>query len=287
VSRILIRLACFIVLSALAICHANAQAVDPNCVHIAANEVDCDLLLAINAIGIGPGTFAALTNKTGGYIEINQVTAITNEQLYWSEFCVFRNNFMTGQLSPGVGEVGCTTKNIGESYPSLHWNGILLVAPGDKIYLGSHTEPDSINHLYLVTASAAFSPFSPSVQSFRTPKIDAPIPCSNAVQSTDWGPWTNNTGSIQYLSGATIYAVSAQSDPNTVSEACLYILNADGSVSWSFCNQGTNHRGTVSFSPQPIKPGQSVTGQAINQCSIGLWDWVAYMYIQTTPVSGS
>src|ERR1700692_3594286 len=98
------------------------------------------------------GQYAVLTNNTGAYLQINQVEAITGEQLYWSEFCVFLNDFQTAQPAAGTGEIGCSTKNPGENYPSLQWDGsqtALSVPPETKVYVAAHTVPASIAHDFI------------------------------------------------------------------------------------------------------------------------------------------
>lgn len=261
--------------------------INPNCAHTAPNMVDCDLLPLeytggqISEIGIPPSTTVRFTNRTGQYVQINQITAETNETSYWSEYCAFRNDYFTGQRgAPGIGEVGCTTKNPGEAYPPLQWDGIataLSVAPGDQIYIGSHTEPASINHTFKVVSYLQ----STGIYAYRAPKIDQVITCNGSTQSSAWTPWVNNTGGVLHLTGASIYAVSGNS-PGTdqVDAACIYILDTAGAVRFSHCNQGVERRGLANFPTQLIYPGESLVGHASNQCPAGhLWDWAAYMYV--------
>jgi hypothetical protein len=285
-------LSAFVLMSAVVVCPEMCQAasasINPNCVINAdvPNELDCDLLPLnltgglSSEVGVAPGTYAVLTNNTGTFVQINQVEAITNEQTYWSEFCVSLNDFRTGQLSAGTGEVGCTTKNPGENYPPLQWDGIhtaLSVPPGSKIYLASHTVPSAINHNYIITAY----PQSAGINSYRSPEMDKVFDCDGSQQATAWTPWVNNTGAALHLVGATIYAVSGNSgSPNQVSAACIYTLNQSGGIKTANCNGGINQRGEVTFPTLLIEPGEAVVGQAVNFCnSPSNWDWAAYMHV--------
>lgn len=265
---------------------ASATPVNPNCTNLTANHIDCDLIpdsaSGNQPIGVGvpPGSYVTFTNRTGAYLQVNEVIAITGEQATWSEFCVYLNDFVTGQNTPGRGEVGCTAKNIGENYPPIRWGTTtgLSVAPGSMVYLNSHTEPAAINHTY----SLVVKPQTSGLYSWRAPKLDTVITCSGQQQSTPWTPWTNTTGGDLHLAGASIYSVSGvASNPNTVTGACVYVLRPDGSVRFSNCDSAARTRsGQLDFPTQVIQAGESVAGQAINTCPSGaVWDWAAFLLV--------
>ncbi len=254
-----------------------------NCTQTQPNMFDCDLQ-TVDALGgageqvLVPASVVNVrfTNNTGSYLQINSVSAETGEQSHWSEFSVYRNDFFTDQQGePGIGEVGSIAKNPGEDYPPLRWDGYttaLSVAPGDRITIGSHTEPTFVDHTYTIYAY----PQSAGVMSWRAPRIDQVNTCSGNLDSTLWNPWQNTTGQTLHLSGATTYAVSPI--PNQVTAATLYVLRADGSIKFSY-SDGVNERGVVTFAPQDVEPDEYIAGQAVNQCSSGLWGWVAFMYV--------
>lgn len=253
--------------------------INTNCVTTADGHVSCDLMPNDQAIGIGvpAGTYVTFTNRTGAYLQVNQISAYTGEQANWSEFCADLNNPITGQSAPGVGEVACTTKNIGEDYlPLTFGNGTgLSVAPGGVLYVGSHTEPEAVSHTY----SLMVQPQTTGLSSWRQPQQDTVINCNGQQQSTEWSPWKNTTTETLHVRGASIYAVSGTSTPNELSgHACLYVLNPDGSVRIQECNDALRTRGQADFSVD-VAPGESVAAQATNACPAGNWDWVAYLRV--------
>ena len=264
---------------------ASADPVNPNCTNLTANHIDCDLIPDSASggqpigVGVPPGSYVTFTNRTGTYLQVNEATAITGEQSFWSEFCVYLNDFVTGQNTAGRGEVGCTSKNVGENYPPIRWGATtgLSVAPGGVVYLNSHTEPAGTNHTY----SLVVKPQTSGLYSWRAPKLDAVITCNGQSQSTAWTPWTNTTEGPVHLAGASIYAVSGNaSSPNTVTGACVYVLRPDGSVRFSNCESAAKTRGQLSFATQVVQPGESVAGQAVNSCPAGsLWDWAAFLLV--------
>ena len=264
---------------------AHAQ-VNSNCVQVAANHVSCELIPDTASggqpigIGVAPGTYATFTNGTGTYLQVNEVSAITREQLYWSEFCVYLNDFATGQSTPGAGEVGCSAKNIGEDYPPIGWgNGTgLSVAPGGIVYLNSHTEPAGTNHTYSLSVKLQTT----GLYAWRQPKIDAVITCNGMSQSTTWAPWVNNTGQDLHLTGASIYSVSSSTvAPNTLNgPACVYVFKSDGSPKYANCDDALRTRGQVAWAMMIVSPGEFVAAQGVNACAAQhLWDWSAFLNI--------
>jgi len=264
---------------------AKAVPVNPNCKFAAANHVDCDLIPdnmswgQPTGVGIPPNVYVTFTNRTGQYLQINQVTAETGERRSWSEFCLYNNYFATGQNFAGNGETGCSAKNVGEDYAPIRWGAGtgLSVPPGGVIYLTSHTEPQPTNHTY----SLYVKPQTTGLHSWRAPQNDAVIACNGQPQSTAWTPWRNNTSHDLHLTGASIYSESGNaSSPNSVNVACIYILRADGSVRDANCDGALRTRGEVMLPMQLIHPGESVVAQATNVCpNSALWDWAAFMNV--------
>lgn len=256
---------------------AQPTPINPGCVTVA-NRTSCDLIANDQPIGVGvpPGIYAVFTNRTGGYLQITEADAYTGERQFWSEYCVYVGDFVTGQHSAGVGEVGCAAKNVGEDYVPIHWGAGLSVAPGQSVYIGSHTEPQGINHTYSlkVTANAA------GMQSWRMPQHDAVIPCDGQTQSTAGGRWTNTSSKDRQLVGASIYSESGRSTNTVSGAACIYVFAADGSTKYQNCDDALRTRGDVSFPAVSIAPGESVAAQALNTCaSPGVWDWAAFLRV--------
>ena len=110
--------------------------------------MNCDLLPKSmtagkqSEIGIATGTYLKFTNNTGKSLQINQVAGITGEQTNVAEYCVFLQDFRTGQLTAGVGEVGCFQKVPSEAMPPLRWgtNTSLAIPPGAVVYVGFNTQ---------------------------------------------------------------------------------------------------------------------------------------------------
>jgi len=258
------------------------QPVNTNCVTTADGHVSCDLIADDQPIGVGvpAGTYVIFTNRTTDYLQINSVSAFTGEQQRWSEFCVDRDDGRTGQASPGIGEVGCTTKNVGEDYPPITWgNGTgLSVPPGGVIYLGSHTEPVPENHTYSMSVAVQTT----GLNAWRQPQQDAVITCDGQLQSTAWTPWQNTTDHDLHLAGASVYAVSSSpSSPNTLSgAACIYVIDASGATKYTNCDDALRTRGDANFPVVTIAPGEFVAAQATNACaSPAVWDWVAFLRV--------
>ena len=249
------------------------------CTQIAANRVDCDLEAGTNIVVVPAGAYAEFTNNSGENLQIDKVTATTEERIHLSEFCLTLDLSYTGQPGdPGVGEVACTTKNAKEDYPPITWdaNTGLAVSPGSVVSVGSNTVGGPIRHTYTL----AVAPQTSGLYSWRQPRTDEINKCTNAYQWTSWKPWVNTGSTTKYLAGASIYAVSAQTNPNKITSACLYITRTDGTIKFTFC-PGVNKRGTISFTAQPIEPGESVIGLAVNKCPVGRqWDWVSYLWEQ-------
>lgn len=256
----------------------------PNCVQVASNHIDCDLIPSEGLIGaaVPAGMFASFTNRTGAYLQINQVSAYTAERQSWSEYCAYLGdltNLTTEQKPAGKGEVGCATKNIGEDYAPMRWGDQtgLSVAPGEMVMLNAHTEPAATNHTYSLSVSVQAS----GVNSWRQPQVDRVIPCDGQLQWSDMTPWQNTTGRDLHLIGASIYAETPSSrTPNALSgAACIYVMTADGSQKYSNCD-GVGKRGEVSFPPVTVSPGEYVAAQATNACAPGShWDWVAFVRV--------
>jgi hypothetical protein len=184
------------------------------------------------------------TNKTGQYVQINQISGTPVASGLWGEYCTYRNNFATRQDTPGVGEVGCQTKEPSEaSFPQLRWDGYataLSVAPDDLIYLSGYVSGGD----YRANWSISTYPQSIGVYSYRQPRVDAVISGNGSTQWTTWDPWPNNTGHNLMIGGATIYASTAPG--HTVDGACVYIVNTAGGIRWSYCTN-IDTRGVVNF----------------------------------------
>jgi hypothetical protein len=236
------------------------------CTQTTASIIDCNLVSGNVVVTAPAGYHVRLTNKTGTYLQINQVTAATEEQTNWAEFCTFLNDYRTGQLTSGTGEVGCVHKNVGENYPIERWGPGLSVSPNSVVWLDSHTKSGFEKHTYTVSVA----PQTSAVYSWRFPAIDQSHSTAGSV--TTWTTWKNSSTKTRHLVGAGIY-LTGQSQ---LSAACLYILRSDNSIRWSMCNNGLNKRGFVSISTQLIYPGESLAGQAKNNTSGG-WDWAALL----------
>lgn len=255
----------------------------PNCFQAAQNHIACDLVPGAIGAAVPAGMFASFTNKTGQYLQIDQVDAYTAERQYWSEYCAYLgdlSDLTTEQKSAGKGEVGCATKSVGEDYAPIRWGTqtALLVAPGEMVMLNAHTEPASTNHTY----SLAVSVQSSGVYAWRQPQTDKVWYCDGQNQSTDLVPWQNTTGRDLHLTGAAIYSeTDSSSTPNTVSgAACIYVLTADGAQKYSNCDSALRTRGEVSFPTVTVSPGEFVAAQAVNACTAGrIWNWATWLRV--------
>ncbi len=247
----------------------NAQSA--NCHIYNSNTIDCDLVSGETVVTAGPAVNIRLTNNHGQWLQINQVKAYTGEKIYWSEYCVFLYDFYIGQRNaPGVGEVACAHKSVGEDYPAIRWGAStgLSTPPGSVVWLSASTHPTYIAHTFSVSVGPQLS----GLHSFRAPQIDeAHYGCN---QATSWHIWKNAMAVAQHLMGATIYL----SGPLSLDRACLYIIRSNGTLKWRMCNAGLNKRGSVSFPTQLIQPNESVAGQAASGFCGG-WDWAAYMWV--------
>lgn len=258
----------------------NPKPTNSNCVQVA-NEVACEMWQGDIGAGIPPGTYAKFTNNTGTYLQVDAIDAYTGERRYWSEFCAYKieqpGDFITGQLRAGAGEAGCSAKMIGDDYAPITWGATtgLSVAPGQSIIVGSHTEPASINHTYTLRVRQQTA----GLHSWRQPQIDQVNDCDGNVLSTKWSPWRNDTGRRLVMSGAEVYAISANpSMPNTVTAACVHVLDVSGNVRWSNC--GLASRGSVNWPAVEIQPGESVAAQASNSCKApAVWGWAAFLRV--------
>jgi len=256
--------------------------VSPNCVTI--DVIYCDLVPSDQAIGVGvpAGSYVAFTNRTGAPLQIVEIDAFTAERRSWSEYCAYLgdlNDSVTWQRVAGKGEVGCSTKNIGEDYAPIRFGAGLVVAPGEVVVLNSHTEPAPTNHTYALRVQA----LSNGGQSWRQPQRDEVITCDGQMQYTAPTPWKNTTGRDVQLSGASIYSESPSSKtPNTVNGgACISILLEGGAQKYSNCDTALRTRGEVSFPPVTVAPGEYIAAQAANACaSPSHWNWAAFLQVR-------
>jgi hypothetical protein len=277
-------LAVFISLVAVTSGAIPAMAANEGCVANGA-ELTCPLQIGSFQYSVNsPQTYVRLTNSTGQYVQLNWVGASPVVSGYWGEICTFLDSFVTAQPWPGIGEVGCTTKEPWESaYPGLTWDGIhtaLSVPTNSSIYLGGNTGPGGSDHRHTYTVVSY--PQSAGVYSWRQPQADpGQISCSGADQWSAWTPWQNATGHNLAISGATIFA-AAPVNQHVVDAACLYILNVSGTPRWMYCT-GINQRGTVYFGGQAVAPGEWIAGQARHHCAGGGWNWAAYIHTYNIP----
>jgi hypothetical protein len=253
-----------------------------------AGFVQCDLLTVGQnggqpmVVNVPAAQYLELLNSSGAAIQINRVYAVTNERLYWSEFCAYLNNGCTCQPSPGIGEVGCTFKDVGEDYPPLGWTGdktALAVSAGSVLYLNSHTVPKLEPHTYIIYAY----PQATGIISYRYPTADEIFTCNGTTQTTNWNPIRNTSGRLWYVGGATVYAdggggVNART---MVNAACVYILDANGIVRWRYCGNGLNVRGYTTFPTQVVNTNEYLVLQASNRCDPdqGGWDYAGWLYV--------
>lgn len=253
--------------------------VNPGCTMAAPNHMSCELISHEQTIGVGvsPGVYVTFTNNTGMHLQINEINAETGERKKWSEYCAYLNVFQTSQNEAGQGEVGCASKQIGKDYAPIRFgqgNG-LAVAPGDVVYLASHTEPSAINHTYAMDVKVQTT----GLMSWRMPKVDQVIPCDGQQQSTAWGTWTNTTGRNLNLTGASIYAESGTS--HTLSgTACIFVMDASGATKYTNCDGALRTRGEVKFPAVTIAPGESVAAQGTNVCAApNFWDYATFLQV--------
>lgn len=256
----------------------------PNCETVAFNHIACDLVPG-SSIGaaVPAGMFASFTNRTGQYLQIDEINGFTAERRSWSEYCVYLgdlSNIVTWQASAGKGEVGCATKNIGEDYAPMRFGtGTgLAVAPGEMVMLNAHTDPAPTNHTYYMSVAK----YATGLHSWRQPQVDYVIPCNGQMQVTEMKPWRNETDRQLHLTGASIYAETPSSrTPNKLAAACIYVMTADGSATkYANCDGSVSARGEVNFPMVTIAPGEYVAAQATNSCGSGNhWNWVAFLRV--------
>lgn len=255
--------------------------VNPGCSMVAANHLSCELISHEQTIGVGvpPGAYVTFTNNTGTHLQINEINAETGERQFWSEHCIYLNDFATSQTTAGQGEVGCSSKQAGKDYPPIRFgqgNG-LSVAPGGVVYLASHTEPLAINHTYAMDVKVQTT----GLQAWRMPKIDAVINCDGQQQSTVWGAWTNTTSTTLSLTGASIYSEAGASSHTLNGSACIFVMDASGATKYTNCDGALKTRGEVKFPAVSIAPGESVAAQGVNSCvAPHFWDWAAWLQVQ-------
>jgi hypothetical protein len=254
--------------------------VNPGCSMVSANHMSCELISHEQTIGVGvpPGVYVTFTNNTGTHLQINRIDAETGERQFWSEHCAYLNVFLTGQNAAGQGEVGCAAKQIGKDYPPiLFGQGTGLgVAPGDVVYLASHTEPLAINHTFAMDVKVQTT----GLMAWRMPKIDQVIDCNGQQQSTVWSTWENTTGRNLNLTGASIYAESGAATHTLNGQACIFVMDASGATKYQNCDSALKTRGEVKFPVVTIAPGESVAAQGVNACSApSVWGWAAWMQV--------
>lgn len=258
---------------------------NPNCTQQpGSNRLDCDLISSDQPIGtvVPVGDFVTFTNRTDHHLQINEAHTYTNERAHWSEWCVYLDDGITGQKTPGRGEVGCSTKGVGEDYAPIHWgNGTgLIVAPGSVVTLNSNTPQAKTPHTYALKVSIQTA----GLFSWRQPQMDKTFDCNEQLQTTEWSPWRNETSHDLHMVGASIYAESpSSSTPHRLNgAACIYVITADGAaVKYQNCDERFKERGDVSFPLVTIAPGEFVVAQASNSCrTVGSnWDWAAWLRI--------
>lgn len=259
--------------------------IDPNCKRTAgSNRIDCELMTSDQAIGIyvPVGDFATFTNRTGQHLQINEAHTYTGERQFWSEWCVYLDDGITGQRKPGVGEVGCSTKGVGEDYAPIHWgNGTgLIVPPGSVVTVHSNSQPKPMPHIYSLKVSLQTS----GLHSWRQPQMDKTFPCDGQMQSTEWSPWRNNGKEDVHMVGVSIYAESPSSrTPHKMNgPACIYVITADSSaVKYQNCDDAFTQRGDVTFPLVTVAPGEYIVAQANNSCTGtgSNWDWAAWVRV--------
>lgn len=252
---------------------------NPGCKEVGFS-VDCPLVPGEIGVGVPAGTWVVFYNRTDQMLQIDAVRAATGETQLWSEFCVYRGELFTWQSPAGVGEVGCTTKGIGENYGTIRWGAGtgLSVAPGERVYLNSHTEPAAKNHTYSMSVREQTT----GLYAWRQPQRDEVIPCDGQERATVASPWRNESGRAMHLIGAGIYSESGT--PASINQmsgpACIYVMAADGSTKYQNCDDNLRRRGEVSFPVVTIEPGEYVSAQARNACAApGVWDWAAWLRV--------
>lgn len=259
---------------------ATPQPANPNCVLGVDNVTRCDLMPGVNGVGVLAASFVIFTNNTPHMLQLDQVEAYTGERAFWSEFCAYKGtrpeDFITGQVTPGTGEVGCAVKIVGEDYAPIRWGATtgLSVAPGEQVVLNSHTEPALISHLYTLTINYQTT----GVHVWRQPQMDKVFECDGAQQSTEWSPWRNDTGRNLHITGASVYSVTG--GENHVDAACLYVFGPDGqTVRYSRCDLSV--AGDKDFGDVIVEPGDYIVGHASNTCPAGsaAWDWAAFLRV--------
>lgn len=245
------------------------------CEWLSPHYVQCTLTPGTTTITAKRYDTIAFVNTGNEHLQVNSLSAKTGEHSYGSEFCANRNLLSTDQpTEPGIGEVGCVTKNPGEDYPPLTFGkGTgLAIAPGETFYFGFNPASPADHRFTLVVA-----PQTTGLFSWRGANYDEIEPCTK--HSNPWTPLVNRTGRVVHLIGVTVYAVSAvPSHPDTVTSACVGVFRLDGSMRWSRC--GINTRGDVNLPTQLVNPGESIVGWARNDCNYpNHWGWVGYFHV--------
>ncbi len=245
----------------------------------------CDLQLNTTTYQINnPSLALKLVNNLGYSVQINQVAghSLSNQSANnLGEYCVFLDEFAIEQQEPGIGEVGCNTKDSTEiDFLPVQWDGTntaLAIPPGSEIFFQGRIllEPlDDHDFEFTITAY----PQASGVNAYRQPKADEIIACNGSNQWTSWNVWENTNLHDVAITGATIFARDTELDGHQVDAACIYVLDYNQSVRWSYCSN-VNIRGRVDFADVTVLQGESIAAQARHSCAAGNhWDWAAYIY---------
>lgn len=240
----------------------------------------CPLFLGSTTYSQIPGNYVALLNSSHQTIQIDSIQGVEqNAADGFGEYGAALDTFELGQSTPGNGDVEWTSKESGLTYGPLVWSDpaeqtALAVPPNHVLFV--HSNDVANYHTWDFTVIT--EPATPlAVQSWRQPRMDQVIPCGDGTRnSTVWNPWQNTTGHSVYLHGAMIYA------PNQVDAASASILDASGNTRWTSTTNMTV-QGTVTFPHQEIRPNEYLAAQASLACTVGQWDWAAYLYVSDNP----
>jgi hypothetical protein len=260
----------------------DSQTPNRGCTNAQANEIACSLATGSRTYRLDSARsqYLKLTNTTSRPLQIDTIQgAGAGRGRAFLEYCIGRNRFETGQSAPGEGEAACTSRNSGTALSAIRpgGRGGLTVAPGDTLYVSFSPMQSEPYFTVRVTASRA----SGRQSAWRQPRVDQVIRCNGESQQTRWAPWVNQGPNPVTLRGAVIYSQGAETPPDRVDAACLYVLNTQGEVRYRHCD-GVNTRNPAGLDipPQTVAPGEAVAGQATNVCPApAVWGWAAYMLI--------
>jgi hypothetical protein len=230
-----------------------------------------------------PAKSLKLVNDSAGDVQIYRVWTEPVATNRWGEYCLSIGVWRTGQTRPGWGDAACTHKEEFEpAFAPLQWNSAgtaPTLPPGAAAYVGGYVLSPSRTQDHRKTVHVTARHGVGNVYSYRQPREDVPIRCNGQFQTTDQAPWTNTSGRDLTISGAIIYAVDARKR-DSVDDACITVLDITGTQArWRFCT-GVNVRGSVSFPPVRVAPGEAIAAQGSNTCAApALWDWAAYIHV--------